>query len=209
MVQQRFRIRFSKQGDLRLVSHRDLARTLERLFRRVGLNVCQSEGFHPKPRMMFPSALALGVAGLDEVLEVDLQEDITPDDLLPRLVAQAPPGLAFHHIERVPAGTKKVLAASQTFAVPIPPERCEGLYQRIDALMACDHYPIEREGRAEPIDLRAFVQELSLDGSVLRIKLRIANEAAARSSDVLAALGLADVVDVGWPMTRTTVELAS
>ena len=35
-----------------------------------------SEGFHPKPRMNFPSALALGIAGLDEVLEVDLAESV-------------------------------------------------------------------------------------------------------------------------------------
>ena len=66
-----------------------------------------------------------------------------------------------------------------------------------------------RRGAIVPIDLRAFVQELSLDGHVLRIKLRIANEAAARSSDILEVLGLADVLDVGWPMTRTAVELAT
>ena len=35
-VRQRVRIRFCKQGDLRLMGHRDLARLLERLFRRAG-----------------------------------------------------------------------------------------------------------------------------------------------------------------------------
>ncbi len=33
-----------------------------------------SEGFHPKPRMSFPSALALGMEGPDEVMEMELAE---------------------------------------------------------------------------------------------------------------------------------------
>ena len=63
MVRQRMRIRFTKQGDLRWLSHRDLMRTWERLFRRAGVPLGMTEGFHPKPRMNFPSALAVGIAG--------------------------------------------------------------------------------------------------------------------------------------------------
>ena len=40
MVRQRVRIRFAKQGDLRLIGHRDLMRTWERLFRRAGAARC-------------------------------------------------------------------------------------------------------------------------------------------------------------------------
>ena len=85
----RVRIRFCKQADLRLISHRDLVRTIERLFRRAGVAVSLSEGFHPKPRMMFPSALAVGIDGLDEVLEVDLADALEPDELLGKLNACA------------------------------------------------------------------------------------------------------------------------
>ena len=60
MIRQRVRIRFPKQDDLRLISHRDLMRAWERLFRRAGVALSMSEGFHPKPRMSFPSALAVG-----------------------------------------------------------------------------------------------------------------------------------------------------
>ena len=74
MVRLRVRIRFSKQGDLRLIGHRDLMRCLERVFRRAGLALGFSQGFHPKPRMTFPLALAVGIEGLDEVMEVELAE---------------------------------------------------------------------------------------------------------------------------------------
>ena len=62
MVRHRVRIRFRKQDDLRWIGHRDLMRCCERWFRRAGVALRRSEGFHPKPRMSFPSALAVGIA---------------------------------------------------------------------------------------------------------------------------------------------------
>ena len=60
MLRRRIRIRFRKIDDVRQISHLDLIRTMERLFRRAGLQLGMSEGFHPKPRMSFPSALNVG-----------------------------------------------------------------------------------------------------------------------------------------------------
>src|SRR5690349_4708135 len=81
VIRQRVRIRFTKQDDLRWISHRDLIRLWERLFRRAGVALSMTEGFHPKPRMNFPSALAVGIAGTDEMLEVDFSEEYTADSL--------------------------------------------------------------------------------------------------------------------------------
>ena len=74
MVRHRVRIRFCKQGDLRWIGHRDLMRCMERLFRRAALPLGMSQGFHPKPRMSFPAALAVGIAAMDEVMELELAE---------------------------------------------------------------------------------------------------------------------------------------
>jgi len=62
----RYRIRFAKAGLLRWISHRDLASLWERLLRRAALKLSMTEGFHPKPRVAFPSALALGVESQDD-----------------------------------------------------------------------------------------------------------------------------------------------
>jgi uncharacterized protein (DUF2344 family) len=107
MVRLRVRIRFSKQGDLRLIGHRDLMRCLERLFRRANLALGMSQGFHPKPRLTFPLALAVGIEGLDEVMELELAETITGEEVLQRLLAQAPAGLTFHSVEVLPEGCPK------------------------------------------------------------------------------------------------------
>ena len=83
-------MRFCKQGDLRLIGHRDLMRCLERVFRRAGLPLAMSQGFHPKPRMTFPLALAVGIEGIDEVMELELAESYTAEEVLGRLSPHAP-----------------------------------------------------------------------------------------------------------------------
>ncbi len=66
MVRPRVRIRFAKQSALRLIGHRELTSSLERLFRRAGLSLGMSGGYRPKPRLNFPLALAVGIEGRRE-----------------------------------------------------------------------------------------------------------------------------------------------
>jgi len=207
MVRQRVRIRFRKQGDLRLIGHRDLARTLERLFRRAGLRLATSEGFHPKPKMSFPSALAVGIAGVDEVMELELAEPSSADELLGRLALHAPEGLTFRSVQLLPPGSRKAQLHSAAFGVPIPEDRRVEAAARVAELLASPSVPIGRRGRAEPIDLRRFVEGLELRGGVLEIRLRASREASAGPRDVLAALGLAELEQQGTRITRTKVEL--
>jgi len=56
----RFRLTFSKAGDLRFVGHLDLQRLIERCLRRSGLPLRYSQGFNPKVRLNLASALPLG-----------------------------------------------------------------------------------------------------------------------------------------------------
>ncbi len=206
MVPTRVRIRFSKQGDLRLVSHHDLMRLLVRMFRRADVAISPSEGFRPKPRMMLPSALALGVAGRDEVLDVDLV-DPPPAALLAMLTAEAPEGMTLHAAEVIPPGTKKAQIASLTYEQPVPAECRAQLAARVSDLLASSTCLVAREGREQPVELRSHILELALDGDVLRMRLAASHEAGARPRDVLVALGLQDLAGNPWQLVRTAVEL--
>ncbi|MDR1478504.1 MAG: TIGR03936 family radical SAM-associated protein [Planctomycetaceae bacterium] len=95
MVRQRVRIRFSKSGNLKYIGHKDLLRAFVLLFRRAGLPFAMSGGFHPKIKMSFPSALALGIEGFDEVLELELKESVDNSVLLADLNCQSIDGLKF------------------------------------------------------------------------------------------------------------------
>jgi len=209
MVRERVRIRFSKRGDLRLIGHRDLMRCLERLLRRARLPLGMSEGFHPKPRMTFPLALALGIESVDEVAEFELCEHCDADDVLARLRAATVPGLEFASAEILPEGTKKAEVHHVTYEVPVPAEQSEGLSNRIDGLMAQTSYPIERPKQKKPLDLRSQLEKLTLREGRLAMHLRIDRGAKASPRDVLTALNLADLEEAGVHLTRTAVEVQS
>ena len=124
MTKQRIRIRFRKEDDLRWIGHRDLLRAFERLFRRARLPLAMSEGFHPKPQMSFPSALAVGIRGLDEVMEVRLAQEMTAESVEDRLAAHVPAGLVLTDVSVVEPQQKKPQVVSMTYEMPIPQERC-------------------------------------------------------------------------------------
>jgi radical SAM-linked protein len=206
MVRNRVRIRFTKQDDLRWISHRDLMRLWERLFRRAGLVLSMTEGFHPKPRINFPSALAVGIAGLDELLEVDFAEERSADSLGEAIAGQLPEGMLVTAIEVLPAPDRKAQVSFVTFQILVPPERQEKLGQRIEWLLAQASLPIQREGRKTPLDLRPLVAELALVDGTLRMRLRVDREGSARPREVLQSLEIEDLEYEGFFLTRTRVE---
>ncbi len=191
---------------MRLIGHRDLMRCLERVFRRAGLALSFSQGFHPKSRMTFPLALAVGIEGVDEVMEVELAESYTAEELLRLLPPQCPPGLVVHTVEVLPEDAKKAQVQSVAYEAPIPSASQTTLCDRIAHLLAASSWPIERAHGRRPIDLRPLLLELAFDGGMLQMRLRVDCHGSVGPRDVLAALGLADLEQQGVRFRRTAVE---
>jgi radical SAM-linked protein len=197
-------------------------RSLERLFRRAGLSLGMSEGYRPKPRMNFPLALAVGIEGRREVMELELNEapPSATDELLARLQSQAPPGLRIESLEVLPpeghplAG-RKARAVSASYRIAIPVSRLPGLEAKVRRLLSASTLPIRRPNRSAPIDLRASLLALALreEGHsglrVLEMRLKTDPGGSAGPRDVLAALGLEDLEHEGTALTRSDVEIDS
>lgn len=210
MERHRVRIRFRKEGDLRLIGHRDLARAWERIFRRAGVDVRMSEGFHPKPRLSFPLALAMGVTGLDEVLEAELTEAHRPEDLLAALAPRLVDGLSIKSIEIMPAEGRASRVERVVYELPIPDDRRAALVERLarwpEAAQSERSRGPDQDAR-KPVDLAALVEQIELCQDVLRLEVRVSGEGTARPRELLAALGLDDLEQRGIVLARTAVEL--
>jgi radical SAM-linked protein len=89
----RVRVRYSKFGKVRFLSHRDLARIIERAVRRADLPVSYSEGFSPHARLHFGLALSTGYESHAEYFDVDLDEDRDGMRPAPELAAALDPCL--------------------------------------------------------------------------------------------------------------------
>ena len=208
MTKHRVRIQFRKEGDLRMISHRDLARLFERLFRRVGVQLGMSEGFHPKAKLSFPSALSLGIRGLDEILDVEVAEEIVEGQFKAQLDSEAPQGLVINSVRILADGEKKAQPTQITYEIPIPDSKKSQVQESIQILLAQSSFLIDREGRDEPVDVRPDLAHLELSNSVVRFSLLVTRTASVRPREVLAAVGLADLEDEGYYLTRTAVDIA-
>src|ERR1700736_6013694 len=72
------RLRFTKQGKVRFVSHRDVARAVERAIRIEALPVAFTQGSSPRPKVSFGLALAVGHESRAEYLDLELRDPIDP-----------------------------------------------------------------------------------------------------------------------------------
>jgi radical SAM-linked protein len=212
------RIRFRKGGALRLLSHHDLMRTFERLLRRSELPFHRSQGFHPKPRLVFALSLPLGVVGCEEVVELELDEVSSPEEIHARLARQTPPGLEILSVRRIPIRVNAQVCRL-AYALPVPAERLPDLSRRIADVLAAQACWIDRRrpqsGQAERrLDVRPFFVDLLIhppsgpsDSAMLEMVLRLTTAGTARPDEVLGLLGLEDLLNAGAVLERSRLEL--
>ena len=81
-------------------------KVFERAVRRANIPIVMSEGFNPHPKLSILLALGLGIAGLDEILELELVESIPSEILIERLTQQLPKEICVLSIETIPHSPK-------------------------------------------------------------------------------------------------------
>ncbi len=171
----RQRVRFTKLGKVRFLSHRDVARVWERALRRSGVRVAYSEGFSPRPRLSFGLALSTGYESLGEYLDIDVADDLEPD-LLPAIVSPSLPlGMAAQAAIAIPAGTDSLQQAvtSSTWRIDLPAVAPGDLAASVERVLALDELPItvERKGSEGVLDARPAILGLIPGSSVLEAEL--------------------------------------
>jgi radical SAM-linked protein len=198
---QRIRVRFAKRGRLRFLSHRDVARSVERAVRRAGIPVAHSHGFSPHPRLSWIGAAPTGAASEAEYLEIGLTRPLDPADLAAALDAALPDGLdvlAAAVAEGTPLAER--IDASE-WRIELPGATPDDLGRAVAALEAADSVVVERvtpSGRRQ-VDVRAALVGVVVatpgstsaprtrDCAIMTVVVRQTTP-AVRPDDVLGAL---------------------
>jgi len=205
---QRWRLVFARDHEARFLSHLDAVRLWERAFRRGEIPVATSEGFSPRPRLIFAAPLPLGMLAEHELADLFLAERLTRSDLRARLADGVPRGyrLIDLHDEWVggPALATRLVAADYRMTLlGVSPER---LAPAAGALLAAASLPREkrREKKVTAYDLRPLLVDLQVraddatagatddfgvPASCLWMRLRNSQEmGSGRAEEVVAAL---------------------
>ena len=115
----RFCLTFTKMGSTRHLSHLELGRVLNRAFRRAGLKLAYSQGFHPMPRISFLSALPVGTESVAESVEIELTEAANIDEIKEKINRELPEGVHIKHIEKVSRSGKKLRLKASRFLITL------------------------------------------------------------------------------------------
>jgi len=161
----RYRIGFSKLGKARYLSHLEMARLFSRAFRRAGLKMVYSKGYHPMPKISFHSALPVGMESLDESLEIRLHETLSLPVIRERLNQQLPPGIRITAVADVTEEQGRSAIRATHYEVRwsgVPPQEAD-----LKKFQESESFPIVRRGKdgeEQVIDVRAIVLSMSLPG---------------------------------------------
>jgi hypothetical protein len=215
------RLRFTKTGDMRFLSHHDVMRLLERLLRRASLPIRHTEGFNPKPKITLASALGLGIAGREEVVEFELDGNYSAEAVIDLLKPLLPEGMAFLSGSQVPV-KKTVQPVRALYHLPLPADFRLDLQQQLDTFLQqsslvidrirnvlqapADSEPLAEERldaltNAAPVmqrvevkklDIRPFIHRLWRDASGYWMDVAITNHGAIRPEELLRLVNLED-----------------
>jgi radical SAM family uncharacterized protein len=111
----RYRAVYAKRGRARYLSHIDLIHVLQRSFRRAGVEVRKTQGFHPKMDFTYGPALPLGMEGLREVVEFRSPYRFEERPFLASVNRSLPPGLRFLSLERLEGGAPPLSSSMAGF----------------------------------------------------------------------------------------------
>ncbi|NLD37054.1 MAG: TIGR03960 family B12-binding radical SAM protein [Desulfatiglans sp.] len=109
----RLRVTFTKRGPAGFASHLELIKLLTRSFKRTGLDIVFSEGFHPMPKLSFACALPVGTESLCETLDMELYGPVNPEQVKEDLNHNLPEGVRILDVRDI-TGISKGMAIKES-----------------------------------------------------------------------------------------------
>lgn len=215
-IRDRFRIRFAKAGLLRWIGHRDLQRLWERMLRRCDVRLAMTSGFHPRPRINLPSALALAVEGLDEVVEIEVAKKITAEELRQRLIDDDQPGMSIGRVQwvssvdgsGVPPILGKAKVHSSEYEIEVPEDFDLMWVDRgIERAHELETISVDRKEKVVTTTVADVFKDLRRRDQFICVTQLEVTGATIKLPEWLDAIGLADLLPSGAIMRRTRVHL--
>ena len=87
------RLRFSKTGQAKYISHLDTNRVFSRALARAKINLWYTQGFNPRPYLSFSLPLSLGVESYCENVDLRILDDLTDEEIKERMNNALPLGI--------------------------------------------------------------------------------------------------------------------
>ena len=106
----RYLVKFTKEENIKFISHLDVLKTIQKNIRRAELPIEYSQGFNHHMTTSIAQPLSVGVYSSGEYMDMVLTEEMNEDEIISRLNSTAPGGIKYLSALAIPykEGEKKV-----------------------------------------------------------------------------------------------------
>ena len=214
------RIRFTKLGPARFLSHLELSSALSRAVSLAGLSFIYSKGYHPHPKISFAGATSVGMESRGEFLDIRIQDPHEELGLLPdRINAALPMGMMITTMRELPprAFSLAELVVGFSYDLILPTdsedEEMDRFEAKIRAFLEAGSFHVTRETDGKPVikEIRLFVTGLALDraGRRMLLSARFGPEGTVRPAEMLTGVfGLSPETLHRMRIVKTGTQLA-
>lgn len=211
----RYVIKFSKEGNIRYISHLDLLRLFKRSFKRVGVRLQYSQGFNPHPKMSFAQPLSLGYSGLAEYLEFETTEPYDTGEILKNAGSVMPEGIRIYSCEDLPAGGKTLAALTEAASYEIVIPAVDGFDGNIeDLLKAYQERPQipflkhqKKSGKDVEVDIKPMIFEICglVNDNNIMLTMKLSAGSTANLSPEIVLSSFSEFAGVSFDRAEVSV----
>ena len=186
---------FKKDGECRYISHLDLNRTMLRALHKSKLPIWHTEGFNPHPFATFPLPLSLGFRGVNECMDVKLEDDNYSFKEIPKKLNDClPRGIRVFDVTEAVMKAGKIAFASFTMRVSIENKPSSLVCKQLKNLFSLDNIEIEKRSKKgmKTVDIKPCIKKYSVtelfDCAKLGIVLSAGSSDNVNPNLIIAAL---------------------
>nr|WP_275297774.1 TIGR03936 family radical SAM-associated protein [Clostridium sp. YIM B02551] len=166
----RYLIKFTKEGNIKFVSHLDLMRTIQKIIVRSELNIEYSQGFNPHMALSIAQPLSVGVSSNGEYMDIVLREPQDEKEILEKLNKKSLDGIKFleiKSIENIP-NEKKVpqamaMVEEASYTIKIKYEDTSKVNDELTKLLEINEWNIlkkNKKGEEKSLNIRPLIKEI-------------------------------------------------
>lgn len=166
----RYLTKFTKEENIKFISHLDVLKTIQKNIRRAGLPVEFSQGFNPHMNTSIAQPLSVGVYSSGEYMDMVLTTEMNEQEIIDRLNKTAPSGIKYLSALAIPytPGEKKVpqamaLIDAARYTIKVRYSDVSKLEEEMSNLLENNQWnTIKKSKKGErEVNLRTLIKEFS------------------------------------------------
>jgi radical SAM-linked protein len=188
----RYAIKFSKESEIKFISHLDLMKTIQRIVRRAKLPVEYSKGFNPHMSLSIAQPLSVGIYSTGEYMDLVLENEMPESEIKELLIKNAPMGINIFEVVKTPPDVlneKKLpqsmaLLDAAAYNITIKYSEVEGLVSKLEELLQKEEWNTIKKSKSgeKEVDIKTLIKSFKYEVHENLLKLDVLISCGSRAN---------------------------